>query len=235
MEPLTDPKSGLEFLYVPPGEFQMGSPDEDEDARPVHPVRLTGFRMSRCEVTHAQYARFMKEAGHPAPAHWTNKRFSGDGHPVVGVTWEDAVEYCRWAGGRLPTEAEWEYAARGPAGRKFPWGSEPIDATRAAYHLDVGFAGTRPVGEFKAGASPFGLLDMAGNVFEWCADWYDPDYYARSPRENPTGPPSGTQRVIRGGAWISLPDACHAAARGRYPPGSRSLLIGFRVVRGMTG
>lgn len=235
MEPLRDPASGLEFVLVPAGEFRMGTEDGDEDARPVHRVRLAAFQMSRCEVTHAQYARFLQATGRQAPAHWTNNRFGNDLQPVVGVSWEDADAYCRWAGGRLPTEAEWEYAARGTDGRPYPWGREPVDATRAAYHLDVGFGATKPVGGAPAGASPFGVLDMAGNVFEWCSDWYAADAYGRSAAENPAGPSTGEQRVIRGGAWISLPDACHAAARGHFPPGSRSLLIGIRVVRPIAG
>jgi formylglycine-generating enzyme required for sulfatase activity len=233
MEPFVEPRSGLEFVYVPGGEFRMGSADEEPDAQPVHRVKLAPFWISRCEVARFQYARFMESTGRQPPSHWKDKRFSSDdAQPVVGVTWEDAAEFCRWAGGRLPTEAEWEYAARGSTGsRRFPWGDALPDATRAHCHQDIGFGGTQAVGLAKAGASPFGVLDLAGNVFEWCADWYSADYYARSPQENPTGPASGTLRVIRGGAWISLPDACHAAARGKSRPESRSLLVGIRVVR----
>lgn len=231
MERFVDPKSRVEFVRIPPGEFLMGSEEEDEDARPVHRVRLSGFWLSRFEVTREQYARFLAETGHPEPAHWTNSRFTRPDQPVIGVSWEDAVAFCRWAGGRLPTEAEWEYAARGTDGRRYPWGNEEPDPSRAVFHLDIGFGATMPVGSAKAGASPFGILDMAGNVFEWCADWYDPEYYARSPRENPPGPPSGEFRVIRGGSWINLPDACRSAARAKYPPSGRSVMIGIRVAR----
>jgi formylglycine-generating enzyme required for sulfatase activity len=225
-----EPQSGVELVLVPGGEFRMGTEDE-EDARPVHPVRLPPFRMSRTEVTREQYARFMAATGRPEPGHWGHELFARPGSPVVGVTWEDAAAFCAWCGGRLPTEAEWEYAARGTDGRRFPWGDEPPDRTRAVFHRDIGFDGTSPVATAKAGASPFGLLDMAGNVFEWCADWYAPGYYAVSPRENPAGPAEGRQRVVRGGAWVSLPDACRAAAREKFPPGKSSILIGIRVAR----
>jgi formylglycine-generating enzyme required for sulfatase activity len=231
-EPIIEPNSGVELLYVPGGELRMGSEEEDEDARPVHLVRVSPFWLAKYEVTRAQYEQFMKATGHPKPAQWTNKLLAASpSQPVVGVSWDDAVAFCRWAGGRLPTEAEWEFAARGTTSRRYPWGDEDPDTTRAAFHLDVGFGSTRPVGGAKQGASPFGLLDMAGNAFEWCSDWYGSRYYAESPRQDPKGPPSGEQRVIRGGAWISLPDACRAAARGKYPPASRSTLVGFRVAR----
>jgi formylglycine-generating enzyme required for sulfatase activity len=230
-EPLTDPRSGVEFVPVPAGEFLMGSDEEDEDARPVHRVRLAAFRMSRNEVTREQYARFMAATGRPKPGHWDHELFARPGSPVVGVTWDDAAAFCAWAGGRLPTEAEWEYAARGKDGRRYPWGSEEPDKSRAVFHLDIGFGGTMPVGTANNGASPFGIHDLAGSVFEWCADWYAADYYAKSPVENPKGPPTGEFRVIRGGCWISLPDACRSAARARYRPGVSSVLIGIRVVR----
>lgn len=231
MAAAADPRTGIEFLPVPGGEFRMGHELEDEDARGVHPVRVTAFEIGRCEVTRAQYARFMADTSRPAPAQWSNPRFTGDTHPVVGVTWDDAAAFCLWAGGRLPTEAEWEFAARGADGRRYPWGAPLPDKTRAVFHLDIGFGGTMPVGSAPEGRSPFGVLDMAGNVFEWCSDWYDAAYYARSERDNPRGPESGDQRVVRGGSWISLPDACYATRREKYPPAARSTLIGIRVVR----
>jgi serine/threonine-protein kinase len=149
---------------------------------------------------------------------------------VVGVTWDEAVACAKWAGGRLPTEAEWEFAARGTDGRRYPWGNEPPTRDRAVHHLDVGFGGTMPVAETPSGAGPFGILDMAGNVFEWCADWYDPGYYAKAPAADPPGPAEGRLRAIRGGCWLSLPDACRAGAREKYPPDRRSIMIGIRVV-----
>jgi formylglycine-generating enzyme required for sulfatase activity len=212
----------------------MGS-DEDDDTQPVHRVNLRSFQLSRHEVTHAQYAAFLTATERPAPPHWSEPRWSAASQPVVSVSYEDAAAFCKWAGGRLPTEAEWEYAARGPDGRRYPWGDAEPDRSRAVFHLDVGFGQTAPVASAPAGASPYGVLDLAGNVFEWCADWYDASYYARSPREDPPGPPSGTQRVIRGGSWLSLPDTLRGAARASYPPASRSILIGIRVARSAPG
>ena len=231
-ESMVEPKSGIELLRIPGGELRMGSDEEDDDARPVHGVRVSPFWMARYEVTREQYERFMTETGHAKPAQWTNKLLAASSsQPVVGVTWDDALQFCRWAGGRLPTEAEWEFAARGTTTRRYPWGDEEPDPTRASFHLDVGFGSTRPVGTAQEGASPFGIMDLAGNVFEWCSDWYGSRYYAESPKENPPGPPSGEQRVMRGGAWISMPDACRSAARAKYPPASRSTLVGFRLVK----
>lgn len=229
-EPVLDEKSGIEFVAIPGGEFTMGSTDF-EDSQPVRKVRVSAFQMGRTEVTREQYALYMKATNAAVPYHWKSDLFVRLGSPVIGVTYEDALAYCRWAGGRLPTEAEWEYAARGTDGRRYPWGDNEPDKTLAFYHLDVGFGGTMPVAQKTAGASPFGLLDMAGNAFEWCSDWYSASYYASAPVVDPKGPASGKLRVIRGGAWISLPDACRCVARASFPPGSTSTLIGFRVAR----
>lgn len=231
VETRVDPKTGIEYVRVPAGELRMGSMEEDEDARPVHLVQLSAFWIGKLEVTREQYEQFVKATGHPLPRHWKNKLLSMPNCPVIGVSWHDASAFAAWAGGRLPTEAEWEYAARGGTSRRYPWGDEEPDPVRAVCHLDVGFGGTKAVGGAKEGASPFGALDMAGNVFEWCADWYGERCYAASPRENPKGPAQGDLRVIRGGAWISLPDACRAAARAKLPPASKSTLVGLRMVR----
>ena len=229
-ESVLDEKTGIEFVPIPAGEFTMGSTDF-EDSQPVRKVRVAAFQMALTEVTRDQYALFIKATGAAEPYHWKSDLFVRPGAPVIGVTYDDAVAYCRWVGGRLPTEAEWEYAARGTDGRRYPWGDAEPDKSLAVYHLDVGFGGTRPVAEKKAGASPFGLLDMAGNAFEWCADWYSTGYYASAPAVDPKGPPTGKLRVIRGGAWISLPDACRCAARNSFRPEASSVLIGFRVAR----
>jgi formylglycine-generating enzyme required for sulfatase activity len=225
----TEPNSGIELVRVPGGAFDMGSRDT-EDAQPIHRVQVGAFWLSRYEVTHGQYARFMAATGHAAPSHWTDAGLSGDRQPVVGVTYADAAAFCAWVGGRLPTEAEWEYAARGTDGRRYPWGDAEPTPARAVFHLDVA-AGTKPVGTAKEGASPFGIFDLAGSVFEWCSDWYGERYYAASPARDPAGPETGRQRVVRGGSWVSLPDACRSAARAQYPPASRSTLIGIRVAR----
>ena len=229
-EVVLDEKTGLEFIAIPAGEFIMGSTDF-EDAQPVRKVKVSAFQMARTEVTREHYERFMKATGAREPYHWKSDLFVRPNSPVIGVTYDDALAYCRWAGGRLPTEAEWEYAARGTDGRRYPWGDEEPDKNLAVYHLDVGFGGTMPVAQKIAGASPFGILDVAGNAYEWCADWYSPAYYATAPKEDPKGPPTGKLRVIRGGAWISLPDACRCAARQSFRPDAAGTLLGFRVAR----
>jgi len=231
VETRVDPKTGIEYVRVPAGQLRMGSLEEEADARPIHLVQLAAFWIGKYEVTREQYEQFVKATGHTLPRHWKNKLLSMPNAPVIGVSWEDAVAFAEWAGGRLPTEAEWEYAARGGTSRRYPWGDEDPDPVRAVFHLDVGFGGTKAVGGAKEGASPFGALDMAGNVFEWCADWYNERYYAASPAENPRGPATGEQRVVRGGAWISLPDACRAAARAKFPPVSKSTLVGIRLAK----
>lgn len=217
---------GHPLAHVPAGEFRMGSDGDSADERPQHIVALAEHWIDRFPVTNAQYARFVEETGYRAAGDWRSTSTPGkERHPVVNVTWEDARAYAKWCGKRLPTEAEWEKAARGTDARRYPWG-EPWDGNKC----NVSGRGTTPVGHYPAGASPYGCHDMAGNVWEWVADWYDAGYYARSPRDNPRGPESGSDRVVRGGSWRNDPDLARAAYRNRGTPDDRYDLRGFRLV-----
>ena len=218
-----------EMVRVPAGEFTMGSDNGDSDEKPVHRVYLDEFYIDKFEVTNEEYAKCV-DAGscseNPKYDEFTDQR-----QPVVGVDWNQADTYCKWAGKRLPTEAEWEKAARGTDGRTYPWGEE-IDCTMANYD-NCGHNKTKPVGSYPSGASPYGAMDMAGNVWEWCADWYDNNYYCNSPSRNPTGPTSGKYRVLRGGSWLDLEGYRYlrTSARDRVGPSNRLSFIGFRCAR----
>jgi formylglycine-generating enzyme required for sulfatase activity len=174
-------KDGAEMILIPAGEFIMGSPEGegDDDEHPQHNVFLNAFYIDKYEVTNAQYKQFMDATGHKAPGYWDNERVNQPNQPVVGVTWHDAVAYARWAGKRLPTEAEWEKAARGIDGRKYPWGNEWDGSKWSSGSGSVVYKSAAPVGSFPEGTSSYGVMDMAGNVWEWCADWYDEAYYSR--------------------------------------------------------
>jgi sulfatase modifying factor 1 len=239
-------KSKIGMVLIPAGEFLMGSNDGEDSEKPVHTVYLNDFYMDIYEVTNAQYRRFVQATGHREPegyGHvngkwqsvgfkpWSDSNFSGDNQPVVCVSWEDAKAYCDWAGKRLPTEAEWEKAARGGlTGKKYIWGDAwppPRGAGNFADKTaktvfsdwsiiegyDDGYVYPAPVGSFDPNG--YGLYDMAGNVWEWCADWYDLGYYAKSPKENPTGPSYGKYRVLRGGSW-SCYGTYYLPAASRY-------------------
>jgi formylglycine-generating enzyme required for sulfatase activity len=220
------------MVYVPAGEFIMGSDEGDSDERPVHTVYLDAFHIDRTEVANAQYQACVEAGACDAPSNTTyydNSNYAQ--HPVVHVSWNDADAYCRWAGKRLPTEAEWEKAARGTDGRRYPWGNSEPDCNKANYNDCVGL--TTEVGSYPAGASLYGVLDMAGNVWEWVADWYDPGYYSQSPTRNPPGPDSGELRVLRGGSWYrSTPSGIRCALRYGADLVGWSSVIGFRCARG---
>jgi len=227
---------GMELVIVPAGDFLMGSvegdPDAYDDEKPQHVVYLDAFWIDRTEVTNAMFERFVEETGHDAGTWWRDEASGKPDHPVVIVSWHDAKAYCEWAGRRLPTEAEWEKAARGTDGRVYPWGNEPPDASRCNFNRNVG--DTTPVGKYSPkGDSPYGAADMAGNVWEWVADWYDEDYYAVSPRDNPQGPSMGDYRVLRGGSWSDngFGVSVRAAFRFRNSPVLRYGNFGFRCAR----
>jgi iron(II)-dependent oxidoreductase len=218
-----------EMVLVPAGEFWMGSEEGDDDEKPRHRVYMDAYYIDKYEVTNALYKRFMDATGRSAPLYWNDSKFNGARQPVVGVSWDDADAYCKWAGKRLPTEAEWEKAARGTDGRKYPWGAQ-WDSSRA--NSDESKLGrAKEVGSYPTGVSPYGVHDLAGNVWEWVADWYDRNYYERSPERNPTGPPAGQNKVLRGGAWLDSPFYLRSAYRvGSSHP--HHDYIGFRCARG---
>ncbi len=212
------------LVYVPSGKFRMGCDDPGDDALPVHEVELSAFYIDKYEATWGQW----KRSGLPMPEapRWGIQ----DDHPVVNVSWEDAKKYCDWAGRRLPTEAEWEYAARGPEGRKYPWGNEePTDAL-ARFDQPWDSGSTKPVGSYPKGASWCGAMDLTGNAWEWCEDWFDDSFYARSPSKDPRNDKAAKDRVLRGGSWETLPAHLRAACRFRDRPGVRLFFFGFRAV-----
>ncbi|MBI3270017.1 MAG: SUMF1/EgtB/PvdO family nonheme iron enzyme [Planctomycetes bacterium] len=220
-------KDGSELLLVPAGEFFLGSDRAHGDERPRHIVRLNAYFIGRNPVTNAQFERFVKATGY---SEWPGggKRFDAPNQPVVTVSWADARAYCEWAGVRLPTEAEWEKAARGTDDREYPWGNEPPTERLANFGMNVG--NTTPIGSYPEGASPYGCLDMAGNVWEWCSSLYRPYRYdAADGREDPT---ADGARVLRGGAWVSDRMVVRAAYRNDDGPGYRVDFVGFRVVVG---
>jgi formylglycine-generating enzyme required for sulfatase activity len=228
--PSLAPAGVMEMVLVPAGDSWMGSEDGGSEERPRRKVYLDGFYIDRTEVTNAQYRRFMEATGQRAPAYWGNSRFNAPDQPVVGVDWGDARAYCAWAGKRLPTEAEWEKTARGPDGRRYPWGDE-WDPRKANF-AEGGPGKPTPVGSYRAGASPYGAVDMAGNVWEWVADWYQRDYYTKAPSRNPPGPDQGALKVLRGGSWYDYPFDLRAAYRSFSTPDFRITYIGFRCARG---
>jgi formylglycine-generating enzyme required for sulfatase activity len=218
---------GMLQVLVPEGGFLMGSrePDAPEDETPQHRVHLDAFWIDRTEITNSMYAACV-ESGACQPL--VSPRIDIDDHPdfpVQGVAWPEAAAYCQWVGRRLPTEAEWEKAARGSDGRLYPWGNEPPDETRANFGKQS--SDVVDVGSYAEGASPYGALDMAGNVYEWVADWYGETYYAESPVQNPPGPERTLVKVVRGGAWNGSLDTLRSANRFWAFPG-RNDYDGFR-------
>jgi len=263
-----------DMILVPTGEFRMGAPAGSgglPDEQPERAVLLSAFYIDRFEVTNEAYFLFVSMTGHripenpnPAATLWKDRRpMPGiERHPVVNVSWTDADAYCRWAGKRLPTEAEWEKAARGTDGRRYPWGDQwdVLLANSASYwagrtvqfdsgadweafwvkgegaHIakEKGLNGevlTMPVGSFPGSISVYGLFDMAGNVAEWVQDWYDPNYYPSGPLTNPTGPPRGAIKSMRGGSWLKPAVSLRTSDRDWGTIDSRPSGTGFRCAR----
>jgi formylglycine-generating enzyme required for sulfatase activity len=223
-----------ETIEIPAGVYRMGQADGRDDEQPLHEVAVSSFRLGRYQVTNGQYDHFCRATGHAAPRFRGQEHFDDPEQPVTGVTWFDAVAYCEWLAEtcgplRLPTEAEWEWAARGGLdGKLYPWGNEPF-SERENYAARWR-KGPEPVG--TSAPNGYGLYDMCENVHEWCSDWYDPEYYSVSPCEKPIGPPTGTRRASRGGAWRHQIKIARCAARSSIPPHLESADYGFRVACG---
>jgi formylglycine-generating enzyme required for sulfatase activity len=252
-----NPQDGLKYAWIPPGTFMMGCSRRDSECRaeerPAHRVRITkGFWMGQSEVTVGAYKRFARATGRPMPpepntsGRLLNPGWGNDALPMVEVSWNDAQAYCAWAGGRLPTEAEWEYAARAGStaahygdldkiswyadnsGRKHLHSERIFDDDQAHYEKRLNENGdsVHEVGQKRANG--FGLYDILGNVWEWVNDWYDENYYQKSPSQDPAGPTSGQLRVLRGGSWHSIPRIVRVSTRLRIEPGGRDDNLGFR-------
>ena len=241
------PGVSMEFVHVPAGEFLMGSdPAKDKqahpDEQPQHNVILSEYLIGRYPVTNRQYECYVKSIHCKPPSHWENGQALIDkrDHPVTFVSWNDAADFCVWVNRvsrrsvRLPSEAEWEKAARGVDGRIYPWGNQSPDSQRCNFEGNM--LGTTHVGRFSSqGDSPFGCADMAGNVWEWVGDWYDPKYYKRSPTKNPTGSGGGSSKVLRGGSWDYIDRAPRCSTRENFIPSVTNYSFGFRCACDLSG
>lgn len=225
-----DPPAGM--ILIPEGKFIMGKDSQGpSDWKPEHPVKISSFLMDQYEVTNSQYAEFCKATGNALPQFWGMAGFrcgpDYPDHPVTGVSFIDAMNYARWAGKRLPTEAEWEYAARGGLiARSFPLGDSADSTT---INFGKKYNGTLKIGSFAPNG--FGLYDITGNVWEWTSDFYDGNYYSSSPTENPVGPSNGRFKVIRGGSWHSGKMCVQTYYRNGLPVSWVDFAVGFRCVK----
>lgn len=233
-------KHGAPMVWIKDGAFTMGSHDRLSKAKPAHRVYLNAFYMDLYEVTTARYAKFLEAIGPAQPRlvpmlrKQVDLAYDGD-RPVIGVTWSAADAYCRWVGKRLPSEAEWEKAARGTDDRTYPWGNEEPTFKLANYDKPfsvIRYSDTlRPVDSYEAGKSPYGVYGMAGNAAEWVADWYDEQYYATSPESNPPGPALGKQKVLRGGSFGDPTLLLQSTSRESYFPTDNGPYVGIRCAQ----
>jgi formylglycine-generating enzyme required for sulfatase activity len=226
---------GREMVEIPEGPFKMGSNNGDYDEAPEHQVYLATFYIDKYEVTQAEYDRFVRatKRGKPFVPVFDDdiSKILKPELAAMGMSWSDAAAYCQWAGKRLPTEAEWEKAAKGEGNRKYPWGD-----TLAPMHANLdgeedGYKYLAPPGKFEAGRSPYGLYDMAGNVAEWVHDTYDDKYYSKSPYRDPKGPEDGQNKVIRGGSWRESPNGARVSKRFQAKLWRTDATIGFRCAK----
>ena len=231
---MTSPIPDTPMVEIPAGPFVMGSDGAQalEDERPAHRVWLRGFSIDAEEVTTAQYAAFLAADKRGAPWQWeTVDLLQHADRPVIGVDWHDADAFCRWKGKRLPTEAEWEKAARGTDGRSYPWGNQVPTTELANFALGARFSYNQvllPVRSHEQGKSPYGLYHMAGNAYEWVQDWYGTNYYEISPDRDPQGPIQGQFKVLRGGSWSDLPKYLLTYGRFKLLPDTKNSYTGFR-------
>jgi len=223
---ITWDKDSAKMVLIPAGYFKMGANNDVPNEKPVHTVEIDNFYMDVNEVSVGQFKKFFKETGYSYDM-WDHVALysPGDEYPMTHLSWKDAVAYAMWTGKRLPTEAEWEYAARGGlAGKRYPWGNDFFQARDYAnFHGIDGkdkWWQSSPVGSFKPNG--YGLYDMSGNVWEWTSDWYDEKYYRVSPRNNPSGPASGKYRVLRGGSWSYLATDLRVSKRSYHDPSGSS-------------
>jgi formylglycine-generating enzyme required for sulfatase activity len=234
------PADGMIMVFVPAGSYRMGSTGFYANESPVHEVSLNAYWIDKTEVTNGMYARCVSDGNCQPPfknSSFSHLNYYGDAlyidFPVIYVDWNQASAYCRWAGGRLPTEAEWERAARGTGWGFYPWGiAAPVcSLANFWFENDTCVGDTTAVGSYPSGASPVGALDMAGNVWEWVNDWYSETYYSQSPSSNPQGPASGTDRVLRGGAWDFNENYIRSSYRYNSRPSLSYNVVGFRCSR----
>ncbi|MBT3604944.1 MAG: SUMF1/EgtB/PvdO family nonheme iron enzyme [Candidatus Latescibacteria bacterium] len=219
-----------EMILIDSGDFLMGDEDGSRDEQPQRTVLLNAYWIDRYPVTNQEYKMFVDVTGHRRPPHWTSGTYPLEqaSHPVTNISWQDAEEYAEWVGKRLPSESEWEKAARGTLGQTYSWG----DAFRKDnVNSTNDYGGTTPIDQFPGGASPYGVMDMCGNVQEWGSDWYYDDYYKTAPVDNPTGPAGGQYRVCRGGFYAENRMGVRCSQRHYAPPSTMQDHIGFRCAR----
>lgn len=235
MQPLPEiiGKDGAPMVLIPVGEFTMGSDKGDDDEEPVHKVFLDSFYLDKFEVTNGRFAKFVEAIQSEPPWGFADKETPvlRQDQPVRWVNWMEAMGYCLWAGKRLPTEAEWEKAARGSDARVYPWGNDPPTLSHAVFGLKEGSDTVSAIGNRDKGKSPYGVHDLAGNLYEWTTDWYDEQFYSKNPAINPRGPAEGSAKVQRGGSYINGAYRLRSSFRTKGDPTEHDPNVGFRCAQ----